>query len=249
MMTRREALRAMALSAAATTLPALAGPGAGAAAAAPDSAAKATVPTGPFKLPPLPYPPDALEPHVDAETMTLHHDKHHAAYVSGLNQAVAGKPELEKKTVEELIRDLDALPSEIRTAVRNHGGGHANHSLFWTILKKDAAAKPAGPLAAAIDRDFGGFDALRTKLDQAATSVFGSGWAWLSLDQGKLVIETTPNQDSPLMQGHQPVMGIDVWEHAYYLKHRNRRADYLAAIARVTDWDAISARYRTLTKS
>ncbi|MEQ1831733.1 MAG: superoxide dismutase [Candidatus Eisenbacteria bacterium] len=205
----------------------------------------AAAPTGPFSLPPLGYAVDALEPFLDAATMTIHHDKHHAAYVTNLNKAVAGRKEVEGVTLEQLLRDLAKVPDDIRTAVRNHGGGHANHSLLWTSLKKDAAKAPIGELAKAIDTAFGSFSAFHDKFNAAAMSVFGSGWAWLSADAaGKVQVETTPNQDTPITAGRTPLLGLDVWEHAYYLKFQNRRVEYVTAFASVVDWDVISARYR-----
>jgi Fe-Mn family superoxide dismutase len=214
-------------------------------AAAKPAAAATPAASGPFTLPPLGYAADALEPFLDAQTMTIHHDKHHAAYVTNLNKAVAGRKEVEGWTLDQLVRDLAKVPDDIRTAVRNHGGGHANHSLLWTSLKKDATHAPSGELAKAVDAAFGSFSAFSDKFNAAAMSVFGSGWAWLSADAaGKVQIETTPNQDSPLTAGRVPLLGIDVWEHAYYLKFQNRRVEYVTAFASVVDWDAVSARYR-----
>ena len=201
---------------------------------------------GPFALPPLGYAFDALEPHMDAQTMQIHHDKHHAAYVTNLNKALADKPDLAAKPVESLLRDLNALPESTRIAVRNHGGGHANHSLFWRLLKKNGGGKPTGELAAAIDKKFGSFTTFQSKFTEAATKQFGSGWAWLSLDASKqLVVESTPNQDSPITAGRTPLLGIDVWEHAYYLKYQNRRPDYIAAFYNVIDWDAVAERFKS----
>ncbi len=203
---------------------------------------------GPFTLPPLPYAFDALEPYIDAQTMQIHHDRHHGAYVNNLNAAVAKHPSLAGKTVEELMRDLQAVPEDVRTAVRNNGGGHINHSLFWELMKKNPGGKPVGELAKAIDRRFGSFASFQDQFTKAALGVFGSGWAWLSLDASKeLLIETSPNQDNPWMKGNTPVLGIDVWEHAYYLKYQNRRADYVAAWWNVVNWDFVSGRYRKLT--
>jgi Fe-Mn family superoxide dismutase len=207
------------------------------------AATPAAPPTGPFTLPPLPYAYDALEPYFDAETMHLHHDKHHQAYVNNLNAAVAGHPELSAKTVDELVANLTEVPESIRTAVRNNGGGHANHSFWWPMLGKGSAA-PSGELAKAIDARFGTFSAFQEQLTKAALSVFGSGWAWLAkLPDGTLTIETTPNQDSPLTAGHQPIIGVDVWEHAYYLKYHNVRADYVKAFFQVINWDSVSGRF------
>lgn len=199
--------------------------------------------TGPYTLPPLPYSYDALEPSFDATTMHLHHDMHHQAYVNNLNAAVAGHPELAGKTVNDLISNLNAVPEGIRTAVRNNGGGHANHSFWWPTLGKGSAG-PKGELAKAIDAKFGSQDAFQGKLTTAAMSVFGSGWAWLvKLPDGTLAIETSPNQDSPLATGHMPVLGVDVWEHAYYLKYQNRRADYVKAFFQVLNWDYVSGQF------
>ena len=198
---------------------------------------------GPFTLPSLPYAYDALEPSFDATTMHLHHDKHHQAYVNNLNAAVAGHPELAGKTVDDLISNLNALPEGIRTAVRNNGGGHANHSFWWPTLGKGGAA-PKGELAKAMDAKFGSLDAFQSGLTAAAMSVFGSGWAWLvKMPDGTVAIETTPNQDSPLTLGKIPVLGVDVWEHAYYLKYQNRRADYVKAFFHVLNWDYVSGQF------
>jgi len=204
----------------------------------------------PFTLPKLPYAYDALEPYIDAQTMQIHHDKHHQAYVDNLNKAVAGDETLSRLTVERLLQRVDTLPANLRTAVRNQGGGHANHSLFWQTLAPAAkTGKPGGGFAAALNRTFGGQDQVENQLRNAALGVFGSGWAWLSLDSRKqLVLDSAPNQDSPLMSGRQPLLGIDVWEHAYYLKYQNRRAEYLKAILSVINWDLISARYEELVK-
>ena len=202
----------------------------------------------PYTLPDLPYAYDALEPYIDAETMRIHHDKHHRAYVDNLNKAVAADAALSKWTVEELLLRLDTLPAAIRTAVRNQGGGHANHALFWqTLCPAGKGGKPEGAFAAAIGNTFGSQAKLEEQLRTAAAGVFGSGWAWLALDSaGKLTIGAAPNQDSPLLAGHRPLMGIDVWEHAYYLKYQNRRADYLAAILHVVNWGFVSRRYSQL---
>jgi Fe-Mn family superoxide dismutase len=203
----------------------------------------AAAPTGPFTLPPLPYSYDALEPYFDAETMHLHHDKHHQAYVNNLNAAVAAHPELAGKTVWELVENLNALPESARTAVRNNGGGHANHSFWWPTLGKGGAA-PTGELSKAINAKFGSPSEFQAKLTAAAMSVFGSGWAWLvKMPDGAVAIETTPNQDTPLTVGHKPVIGVDVWEHAYYLKYKNVRADYVKAFFQVLNWDYVSGRF------
>ena len=198
-----------------------------------------------YELPPLPYDYAALEPFIDTETMKIHHDKHHQAYVNNLNKAVAGHPELGKQTVEALVQNLSMVPEDIRTTVRNNGGGHANHSLFWLSLGKNNGAKPTGELGKAIDAKFGNYSAFQEQFTKAALGVFGSGWAWLSVDPDKqLLIESTPNQDSPLTAGRHPVFGIDVWEHAYYLKYQNKRPDYIAAFYNVIDWDSVNERYR-----
>ena len=199
-----------------------------------------------FELPALPYALDALEPHIDARTMEIHHGKHHAAYVNNLNKALEGQPH---RPLEQLLAGLDVLPEAIRTAVRNNGGGHANHTLFWEVMKPSGGGAPGGDLASAIERQFGGFDGFRERFSEAAMRVFGSGWAWLAASTDGLVIETTPNQDSPLMTGRAPILGLDVWEHAYYLKHQNRRADYVAAFYQVIDWDAVAGRYAAALKA
>jgi Fe-Mn family superoxide dismutase len=197
-----------------------------------------------FTLPPLPYAPDALEPHIDAQTMQIHHGKHHNAYVTNLNAALEGQAELQKKTIEELIGNLNAVPEAIRTAVRNNGGGHYNHTMFWEIMTPGGAKAPAGALAQAIDKAFGGFDKFKEQFQKAGATRFGSGWAWLVRGKdGALAIESTPNQDCPLMDGRHPVMGCDVWEHAYYLKYQNRRPDYLAAWWNVVNWDVVGKRF------
>ena len=194
-----------------------------------------------YTLPALPYEYNALEPHVDARTMEIHHTKHHQAYINNVNTAIAGT-DLEKKTVEDLISNLSAVPENIRGVVRNHGGGHANHSLFWTVMGPNAGGKPTGDLAAAIDRDLGGFDKFKEDFSKAAATRFGSGWAWLSISGGKLLVENTANQDSPLMEGHTPILGLDVWEHAYYLNYQNRRPDYIAAFWNVVNWTEVARR-------
>jgi Fe-Mn family superoxide dismutase len=197
-----------------------------------------------YTLPPLPYPTNALEPHIDARTMEIHHGKHHNAYVTNLNAALESHADLAAKSVEDLISDLNAVPENIRTAVRNNGGGHANHSMFWTIMAKGAGGEPSGELADAIAKAFGDFASFKDKFSKAAMGRFGSGWAWLALDGGgALTVTSTPNQDSPLMEGMTPVAGLDVWEHAYYLNYQNRRADYVAAWWNVVDWSAVAQRY------
>lgn len=201
-------------------------------------------PAGPFTLPPLGYAYDALEPFIDTETMKIHHDKHHAAYVNNLNKALAGQAEWSGKTLEELILSLDKLPESIRTAVRNNAGGHYNHSLFWKTLAKNGGKGPGGELKAALEKTFKSVDGFKEQLSTAATGVFGSGWAWLSLTPKKeLVIEKTPNQDTVLAGGNLPLLGIDVWEHAYYLKYQNRRPDYVKAFFEVINWDFVGERF------
>ena len=216
---------------------------AGAALLAPPALIAADAPA-PFSLPPLPYALDALEPFIDAQTMGIHHSKHHAAYITNLNKALADKPDLAKQSIEALLKSLSTLPESVRGVVRNHGGGHANHALFWQTLKKNNGAKPGAELGAAIDKRFGSFAKFQEKFSEAATKQFGSGWAWLSLDASKqLVVESTPNQDSPLSIGHTPLLGLDVWEHAYYLKYQNRRPEYIAAFYNVINWDRVSESY------
>jgi superoxide dismutase, Fe-Mn family len=196
-----------------------------------------------FTVPDLRYPFDALEPFIDAETMRVHHDKHHGAYVTNLNKAVEGT-EYSSWSIEALARDWSKLPENLKTAVRNNGGGHYNHSLFWDLMSPGTGGKPTGPVASAIDRDLGGFDAFKAELTKAGLGRFGSGWAWLSLaPDKKLVVESTPNQDNPLTENRFPLLGVDVWEHAYYLKYQNRRADYLEAFFNVVDWKAVSTRF------
>ncbi|HVR08206.1 MAG TPA: superoxide dismutase [Thermoanaerobaculia bacterium] len=196
-----------------------------------------------FEVPALPYAFDALEPHIDARTMEIHHDKHHAAYVNNLNKALDGHPDLQRKPIEDLLRGINEVPEAIRTAVRNNGGGHANHSLFWQVMGPGGGGKPSGALASAIDRDLGGFDAFKEKLTGSAVGQFGSGWGWLVWSGGKLEVFGRPNQDSPLMEGKQPILGVDVWEHAYYLKYQNRRPDYLAAWWSTVNWQAVEKQF------
>ncbi|WP_342543477.1 superoxide dismutase [Paenisporosarcina sp. FSL H8-0542] len=198
-----------------------------------------------YELPQLPYAYDALEPHIDKETMNIHHTKHHNAYVTNLNNALAGHDDLLSKSVEELIANLDAVPESARAAVRNNGGGHANHSLFWELLSPNGGGNPSGALAEAIDAKFGGFDAFKEEFAKAATTRFGSGWAWLSVKNGELELTSTPNQDSPIMEGSTPILGLDVWEHAYYLNYQNRRPDYIGAFWNVVNWDEVSKRYES----
>lgn len=195
------------------------------------------------QLPPLPYAFDALEPYIDAQTMEIHHGRHHATYVNNLNAALEGHEELQQKSVEELISDLNSVPESIRTAVRNNGGGHANHTLFWEIMSPNGGGEPTGELAAAINETFGSFEKFKEEFTKAALGRFGSGWAWLVVDGGKLAVTSTPNQDSPLMEGKTPILGLDVWEHAYYLKYQNRRPDYVNAWWNVVNWNAVNERY------
>lgn len=196
-----------------------------------------------YTLPQLAYAYDALEPHIDARTMEIHHTKHHQAYITNVNKAIEGT-DWEKLSVEDLVSAIHRVPESIRTAVRNHGGGHANHSLFWTILGPNGGGTPQGRLAAAVDRELGGFDKFRESFTKAAMGRFGSGWAWLSVDPNKkLVVEDTPNQNSPLMHGNIPILGVDVWEHAYYLKYQNRRNEYIEAFYSVINWGEVLRRY------
>jgi Fe-Mn family superoxide dismutase len=195
------------------------------------------------ELPPLPYAFDALEPHIDAKTMEIHHGKHHATYVTKLNEALEGHPDLQRKSIVELLSDLSAVPEKIRAAVRNNGGGHFNHSMFWKLMKKGGGGKPEGELGQAIGSAFGSFDELKTKLEAKAVGQFGSGWGWLVVKGGKLEIVSTPNQDNPVMEGSKPVLGVDVWEHAYYLKYQNRRPDYLKAWWNVVDWNQVAENF------
>lgn len=192
------------------------------------------------ELPALPYANDALEPHIDAQTMEIHHDRHHATYVNNLNAALEGHDELSSKSIEELIANLDAVPEDIRTAVRNNGGGHANHSLFWTLLSPNGGGAPTGDVAGAIEEAFGSYDAFKDQFAKAAAGRFGSGWAWLVSENGQLSITSTPNQDSPVMEGKTPILGLDVWEHAYYLKYQNKRPDYVQAFFNVVNWDEVN---------
>lgn len=199
-----------------------------------------------FTLPALPYPAEALEPYIDAKTMEIHHGKHHQAYITNVNKALESAPELAHKTVDELLaNNLTLVPDAIKTAVRNNGGGHANHSLFWTLLGPNAGGAPKGDIASVIGANFGSFDAFKEKFAAAATTRFGSGWAWLTKDHaGKFEISSSANQDSPLMEGKKPILGLDVWEHAYYLKYQNRRPEYIAAWWNVINWDAVNAQLK-----
>jgi Fe-Mn family superoxide dismutase len=241
MMTRRQALKTTALASVAY---AAASPLRMAGAQPAQAPAATSAPGGPYTLPPLPYAFDALEPHIDARTMQIHHDKHHAAYVANLNKAVAEFPDLGKQPVGDLLKDLSAVPEKIRAAVRNQGGGHYNHSLFWQMMKKNGGGEPSGELSKAIDKSFGGFAAFKAQFAKAAAGQFGSGWAWLVADGGDLKIEATPNQDSPVSEGKQPLLGLDVWEHAYYLNYQNRRPDYIAAWFNVINWDDVAERFK-----
>jgi len=195
-----------------------------------------------YTLPDLPYAFDALEPSIDAKTMEIHHDKHHAGYVSKLNAALEGSG-VPEQPVEDLMRNLSSVPADKQTAVRNNGGGHANHSLFWTVMKPGGGGDPSGELASAIDGAFGSFAAFKEQFENAAKTRFGSGWAWLTVDGGALKVESTPNQDSPLMEGRTPILGLDVWEHAYYLNYQNKRPDYVSAFWNVVNWDEVASRY------
>ena len=233
-MTRREAIKQTALlGATIATISPLASVSAQPAGATPQ-----------FKLPPLLYPFDALEPHIDARTMEIHHGKHHAAYVKNLNDAINEAPSLADRSIEEIIRNLDKVPEKVRTKVRNNGGGHYNHTLFWQMMKKNGGGEPKGELARAMDKAFGNFDNFRQQFSDAGAKQFGSGWAWLVFDRGTLKVESTPNQDNPLTQERIPLLGVDVWEHAYYLHFQNRRADYIKAFFNVINWDFVANRYQ-----
>ncbi len=197
-----------------------------------------------FELPPLPYPENALEPHIDARTMSIHHDKHHAAYTNNLNSALEGQPALAGKSIEALLGNLDAVPEATRMTVRNNGGGYANHTLFWEIMGPNGGGEPSGELAEAINSAFGSFAAFKEQFAKAGATRFGSGWAWLYVGKdGKLAVGSTPNQDTPLMEGNTPILGLDVWEHAYYLNYQNRRPDYITAWWNVVNWDAVARKY------
>ncbi len=201
-----------------------------------------------FELPPLPYAEDALEPHIDARTMSIHHDKHHAGYTRKLNAALEGHAEWQNKGIDEILRNIDQLPADIKTAVRNNGGGYANHRLFWTVMSPDGGGSPSGDLASAINAKFGSFDAFKEKFSSTAAGQFGSGWGWLVVKaDGSLDVYSTPNQDSPYMQGDTPILGVDVWEHAYYLNYQNRRGDYIGAWWNVVDWDQVAENYDAAT--
>ena len=203
----------------------------------------------PYTLPPLSYAFGALEPYIDAMTMEIHHDKHHAGYVEKLNSALEKYPELQKKSIEQLLQSLDSLPEAVRTAVRNQGGGHANHSMFWLLMKKNGGGKPQGNVAQAIAKAFGSFEAMQETFNTNAKGVFGSGWSWLSVaHDGQLILGSTANQDSPLSQGSQPILGLDVWEHAYYLKYQNKRPDYISAWWHVVNWEQVEENYRAVVE-
>jgi len=195
------------------------------------------------EVPALPYDYNALEPHIDEQTMRIHHDKHHAAYVTNLNAALEKHPELQSKSIEDLLKGINSVPEEIRTAVRNNGGGHANHTMFWEIMGPNGGGQPTGAIGEAITSTFGSFDTFKDQMNKAGTTRFGSGWAWLVDAGGKLVVESSANQDSPIMEGKKPIIGIDVWEHAYYLKYQNKRPDYLAAFWNVVNWKEVEGRY------
>ena len=201
-----------------------------------------------FELPPLPYDYNALEPHIDEATMKLHHDKHHAAYVTNLNGAVEKHPELGQKAPEDLLKDLNAIPEDVRTVVRNNGGGHVNHTMFWQIMKPHGGGEPTGAIADAIKQAFGDFESFKKTFNETTAKQFGSGWGWLVVKDGKLTVTSTPNQDNPLMDGLYPVMGNDVWEHAYYLKYQNRRPEYLAAWWNVVNWEEVNKRFEQAKK-
>jgi Fe-Mn family superoxide dismutase len=198
-----------------------------------------------FQLPALPYANNALEPHIDALTMEIHHDRHHNTYVTNLNAALEKAPELQGKSMEELLTDLNAVPEGIRTAVRNNGGGHANHTLFWEVIGPNGGGAPTGALASAIDSELGGFDKFKEDFAAAATTRFGSGWAWLVVKDGKLAVTSTPNQDNPISEGATPILGLDVWEHAYYLNYQNKRPDYIKAFWNVVNWEEVGKRYES----
>jgi Fe-Mn family superoxide dismutase len=241
LLSRREALKALGAGAATLGLATL-----GAHAATDDSAAKLTATAQPFALPKLGYAYDALEPHIDARTMEIHHTKHHQAYITNANNALAGQPALQKMSAEEIVRSLPKVPEAVRTTLRNNVGGHLNHTFFWRVIGPKGGGTPTGAVAGAIDKSFGSFDTLKTQFADAATKRFGSGWAWLVAKDGKLAVVSTANQDTPLSEGATPLLGIDVWEHAYYLKYQNRRADYITAFWNVVNWDQVAANYAAM---
>ena len=238
MMTRRNAIRKTVLTSLfAISAPALAW------------RANAQAAAGPYVLPPLPYPVDALEPYIDAQTMQIHHDKHHAAYVTSLNKSLSKSPDVNSKSAEELVMNLKEVPDNLRHSVKNNAGGHVNHSLFWSMMKKNGGGNPPGELGKAIEKKFGTYAIFKDLFSGSAMRIFGSGWTWLLLDGQELKIEHTANQDSPLMAGKTPLLGIDVWEHAYYLKYQNRRADYVDAFYHVINWDFVTERYKKYLKA
>jgi superoxide dismutase, Fe-Mn family len=198
-----------------------------------------------YQLPDLPYAYNALEPHIDEQTMRIHHDKHHGGYVSKVNAALEGHEDLASKSIEDLLKDINSVPENIRTAVRNNGGGHANHSLFWEVLSPNGGGNPTGAVGDAINSKFGSFDKFKEEFSNAAATRFGSGWAWLVVNNGELEVTSTPNQDSPYMEGNTPILGLDVWEHAYYLKYQNLRPDYIKAFFNVVNWDEVNKRYES----
>jgi superoxide dismutase, Fe-Mn family len=212
------------------------------------TSAQGAAPHMSFTLPPLPYSFDALEPHIDAKTMEIHHDKHHGAYVTNVNKALESAPDFAKLSIEELCAQINRVPENIRTAVRNNGGGHLNHSMFWKLMKKGGGGEPSGDLAGAIKSAFGSFAEFKTKFAQAGATRFGSGWAWLLIRDGKLAVESTPNQDNPIMDGGKPILGLDVWEHAYYLKYQNRRPDYIEAWWSTVNWAQAADNYASAKK-
>ena len=247
MITRRQAIKTTALvTVAAATVPAAFAQEPGPFGPKQPQPLITNAPGGPFKLPPLPYAYNALEPYIDARTMEIHHDRHHAGYVENLNMAIVDLPGFTNKSVEDLLKDLNAIPEHSRNAIRNNGGGHYNHSLFWQMMKQDGGGEPKAELAKAIDASFGSFSAFKDNFTKAALGRFGSGWAWLVVEGRALKIEPTANQDTPLSEGKTPLLGLDVWEHAYYLKYQNKRADYIAAWWNVVNWDFAS---RTLRES
>jgi len=241
MITRRQAIKSALLTGGALAVNQMSNSRAQSPLPAPASSA---APAGPFKLPDLPYAYDALEPHIDTQTMRIHHDKHHAAYVNKLNEAVSSQPGLGQMQIGEILKKLDQVNEPIRKAVRNQGGGHFNHSLFWQCMKPRGGGEPGGDLAAAINTQFGSFADFKTKFSKEAAGVFGSGWAWLVLNGKTLEIDSTPNQDSPVSQGKVPILGLDVWEHAYYLKNQNRRPEYITAWWNVVNWDFVGDQYK-----
>lgn len=197
-----------------------------------------------FTLPELPYAHNALEPHIDEETMNIHHGKHHNTYVTKLNDAISGHPDLESKSIEELVKNLNSLPDSVKGPVRNNGGGHLNHTMFWTLMSPNGGGAPTGDVASAIDEAFGSFDKFKEEFKNAALTRFGSGWAWLVVNNGKLEVTSTPNQDNPITDGKTPILGVDVWEHAYYLKYQNKRPDYVDAFFNVINWDKVNELYK-----